>query len=449
MRTGRTFTAILFLLAIASLALTWADPPASPAEAEPAKEPASETDSSSQPADESSAQPEEMRPSLKPGTDVIISLLNRQRFTGVFISRDARYLTVRIGSIETRIPIDEIDQVTPQRPAVERYQSMRSVIDDADVERLLMLIEWLRANKLLDEALDELSQVLVLEPNNPNAIRLNRLVEEERRLRDRQRSDNARRPSKNKADPVRPRRPLPGEFPMLTDAQINLLKVWEIDLENPPKVIIERKTINALLDQYGDDPSIPTTKEGREAFHHRDPIDILETMFRLRARDLYGQVKVLGIPKALRLFRDNVNATWLVNNCSTTRCHGGKNAVGIKLYNRQPRTERSSMTNFLIVERSTLHDGRPLIDYENPNRSPLLQLGLPGHMSAFPHPGVRGWKPIFRAMDSRRYRQAVEWINAMRTPRVEIPIAYQPPAAGSGDFTKTDESSPSKEPQPR
>lgn len=381
-----------------------------------------------------------------PGVDVIVTLHSGQRIIAVFVARDERNLTVRIGAIQTRLPIDQIDRVVVQRPVIERYRSMRAVLDDADVERLLMLIEWLRVNHLYDEALAELSGVLELEPKNPEALRLKHLVEEQRRLRQRQVApDHRTRKRSNRI--VRPsERLLPGEFPLLSDEQVNLLKVWEINLDNPPRVLIDRATVDALLDRYSDDPSIPTTRDGREAFHRRAPIDILETMFRLRARDLYSKVRVLTMPDSLDRFRNDVNGAWLVNNCATTRCHGGVDAQTLLLYNRRPRAERSALTNLLILERAHLPDGRPLIDFDKPDRSPLLQLGLARSESAYPHPAVRGFKPVFRTVDSPRYQQAVNWILAMHRPRAELPIDYQPPSPKPTEPVKSPDQ---RGPQPR
>lgn len=382
--------------------------------------------------------------SIPAGADVIVTLRNGQRMRAVFVERDPDVLVVRIASVQTRIPMSQVERVTVQRPARERYREMRAVIDDADVDRLLALIEWSRANRLYDEALRDLAHVRTLEPDNPEAIRLERLVTQEKRLREKEIDTSSREDSRPEVDVRRPERLKPSEFPLLSDDDVNLLKVWELDLTDPPRLLISRETVNKLLDRYGDDPAIPTSRDGREAFHRRDPVQILSEMFRLRARDLYGEVKVLGAPASLDQFRLQVNSTWLVNSCATTRCHGGVEAGKFLLYNRDTRTERGAYTNFLIVERATLSSGRPLIDYENPERSPLLHLGLPRHDSAFPHPDAHGWRPAFRSTDARRFRQAVEWIRSMRQPRSEVPIEYEPPSA-----PKSEDSPKSREPQPR
>ena len=378
------------------------------------------------------------------GTDIIVYMRGGQRIRAVFVAWERDTLVMMVGPVETRMPRDRVERVVVQRPAIERYHEMRAVINDADVERLLALVEWSRVNRLYDEAQRDLAHLASMEPNNPEVIRLRRLIENERRLREREGATEGRDTSTPTEEVTRADSLRPGLFPLLTEEQVNLLKVWELDLDNPPRLLVDRKTVDALLDRYGDDPSIPTTRDGREAFHRKPPVEIVAEMFRLRARELYGEVRVLGMPASLDLFRDHVNGTWLVNNCSTTRCHGGLDAGQFMLYNRQQRGEQAALTNYLILERSALMDGRPLLDYENPERSPLLHLGLPRLDSAFPHPDVKGWRPVFRSTDARGFRQAVEWLRSMHEPRAAAPIEYEPPTPAEFDDSRR----PS-EPQPR
>ncbi len=367
---------------------------------------------------------------IAPDTEVLILWKSGQRTRARWVGRDGGAIVVRIGPIETRIPADQVDRVVPQRSAEERYREMRAVIEDGDIERLVMLADWLRDQGMYEEAGYEIGRVLALEPTHPEAIRLSRLIEQERRLRQAERAaaeGAGAAPTPREAVTPRFRRPAPGEFPLLSPEEVNILKVWELDLNNPPRILIDRATVDAFLDRYGDDPGIPSSQDGRASFHQKPPVEILAEMFRLRARDMYARVQVLGMPDSLDRFRNNINATWLVNHCATTQCHGGLEAQGLFLYNRDPRAEQAALTNYLIIERSTMPDGRPLLDYENPERSPLLQMALPRHIAAFPHPDVRGWRPVFRSPDIRRFRQAIDWLDSMRRPRAEAPIDFVPP----------------------
>jgi len=150
---------------------------------------------------------------------------------------------------------------------------------------------------------------------------------------------------------------------LLDERSINLIRVYELDLNDPPRIEIERETVERFLREYADHPLVPETREGREAFHRKSAVETLDAMFRVRARDFYGEVKVIDDPRSVELFRTRVQSTWLVNNCATSRCHGGPDTGGLWLLNRRKRSDASTYTNLLILERTSLGDGTPLIDY--------------------------------------------------------------------------------------
>lgn len=368
--------------------------------------------------------------SPQPGDDVLVVLDGGDRIEGELVRSDEQSIGVRIAGVVVSFDRGRIERMVVLDPPEVRYRRLRASIADDDVEHLVMLAEWLQRRRMFREALVELDTALKADPTHAEAIRLKRIVAELAALAERRGPADGADRERERAEAGRfPSRPAPGEFPLLTPEEINLIKVYEIDLRDPPKVIVPRSTILRLLNEYGDDPLIPGTREGREAFLRKDARDILDVMFRLRARDLYGQVTVLDHPRSMRLFRDQVHAAWLVNSCASTRCHGGSDGGRLRLYNYRPTAAESVYTNFLILERFTMQDGKRLIDYDEPERSPLLQMGLPRDDARTPHPVVRGWSPIFRNRDARRFVQGVEWIRSMYRPRPDYPIEYPPPSA--------------------
>ena len=75
----------------------------------------------------------------------------------------------------------------------------------------------------------------------------------------------------------------------LTAADVNLIRVYEIDFRNPPsQIFIEPEHIRELLEKYGASPLIPTDSIGRTQIFQADPIDIVDLMFKLKASDLYS-----------------------------------------------------------------------------------------------------------------------------------------------------------------
>jgi len=353
-----------------------------------------------------------------PLPEVEIVLASGQIIVGRLVEQDDQRVVIVIGGIRTALRRAQIDRLTILPPVRERYRRMREAIDDDDAERLLLLVEWLRVREQFDLALKEVNHVLDLRPNDPDATRLKTLIQQQQRLVERRgRHDPAA--ADPSADPVR--------FPLLSPEQINLLKVFEIDLSDPPRLLIRRETIQRLIEKYADSDLIPSTAEGRRAMERWHPARILDLMFRLRAREFYGQVQVLGHPKSIRLFRDDVHRKWLINACASNRCHGGAQAGRLILFNRRRNADASVYTNFLILNRATTADGTPLIDPKHPARSPLLQVALRPSASSRPHPQTPGFRPVFRSEDDPAFRKAVQWIRSLYTPRPQYPIDYDPP----------------------
>ncbi|MCL4741014.1 MAG: hypothetical protein KJZ54_02320 [Phycisphaerales bacterium] len=360
--------------------------------------------------------------------EVNLVLLDGRIVSGLLVSRDESKVVVRIAGIPTPFDADLVDRVMVLAPVVERYERIRETIDDRDAERLLVLVEWLLDRRQFEIALREVEHVLTVQPSNPRALELKRLVESQLMLVDRARGGQERAGGDG-ADAPRAGRPV---FPHLTPYQINLIKVYETDLADPPRMQVSQEVVTKVMDEYAGHELIPTTREGRAAMLRMPPARILDLMFRLRARQYYGEVQVQGEPKSMRLFRDNVHGAWLINSCATANCHGGPYAGRLWLSANRRNAEDTIYTNFLILERFRLADGTPLIDYDAPARSPLLQMGLPREDSLHPHPLVATgrssrWRPVFRTADEARYRDSIAWINSMYRPRPEYPIDYTPP----------------------
>jgi hypothetical protein len=372
-----------------------------------------------------------------PNPEVAVTMKDGQRFTGLLVERTPDKVVLRIAGIDTPIKAAVIERLEVLPPVVERYKHMRAMINDGDADRLLLIVEWLRARGEYTLALKELDGILAAQPENAEAQRLKLLVDSQKQLADRA-GVGRDRPG---ALP-RPAGPviaapgvLPGAaFPLLTAKDINLIKVYEVNLADPPRMVIPRDVVTRLIERFKNDPRIPATPEGRDELYRWSPTRILKLMFQLQARDLYSEVQVVDQPRALRLFRDNVHRAYIENYCATARCHGGAQAGRLPLYSKRPNAEETVYTNFLIIDRFRFGDGKPLVDYQEPAASALIQLGMPRDISKRPHPlvpnppaGGDAWKPFIKSKDDLRYQQIVEWVNAMYHPHPSYPVDYTPP----------------------
>ena len=360
----------------------------------------------------------------EPGDDVRLYMGDGRQFEGRLVSRDDREVRVEIARVEVKFPVRDVVSVVRLKPPFERFLDLRDLINPDDYDRRVGLAEWAAGQGLLEPALDEVNAVLAASPLHPDALRVRTSVESLIKIE----ANRAAAPDDVVAQDVAPPERLSvQDFPLLSPDEINLLKVYEVNLRDNRRVLIKRETVDTLLAKYADHPLIPSTREGRLAFHRKSASEILDIMFKVQARELYREVHMVDQPRSMDFFRDRVHAGWLINSCATTRCHGGTDAGALMLTNRRPTAEESVYTNFLIIERFRTSDGRPLINYQEPELSPLLHYGLPREDALTPHPHVRGWSPTFRGREARPFRQTQEWIRMMYRPRPEYPIHYTPP----------------------
>jgi hypothetical protein len=381
--------------------------------------------------------------------EVAVQLKGGQRITGLLVSADDQAVVVRVAGINTRLPMDTVERYDVLPPILERYEELRKTIGD-DPDDIVRLAEWLQAREQYPLALTEVNRALEIERTNAKALRLKSILEQLIVLRTRPKNAEGAPPARS-AETADPARREPAAFPLLSPADVNLIKVFEVDLAQRPRVLIKRETIERMMAQYAGHPLIPVTAEGREALLRRPPLEQLDLMFRLQAREFYREVEILETPDSIKKFRDDVQRTWLMG-CATNQCHGGLEAGRLVLHNRHPGSDASVFTNLLILSRfrTTLGPrsgsaegadpasppGRPLIDWDHPERSPLLHVGLPRKDSLFPHPivprpasaggGGDIWRPAFSSTEDRLFKKTLDWISAMYRPRPDYPVSYTP-----------------------
>lgn len=378
-------------------------------------------------------------PGIDVGTQVDITLMDGRHVVGELAEDTGAKYVIRIGEVPTPFEKADIRNIAKVPSVEESYQQFRAAIADDDVEGRLQLAEWCRAHGRIDLALWEADQALEVDPGNPKARDMHTLLVEQEKLNQasgRTETDDALAAQAMKARQAAAART---GFPLLTPEQINLMRVYEVDLRNPPRMVIPRIALVTFLDNYkgkiiSGKGAVPVTPEARDIFLHQSAPDTLSWFFDARARELYPSVQVMENPASFKLFRDSVNRTWLTNACATNRCHGGEEAGRLWLYNLRSATDAAVYTNFLILDRFRTSTGAKLIDYDKPDDSILLQMALPKDQTVIRHPEIAGkgrWRPVFTDTHDPRYQRVVEWIRSMYPQRPDYPIKYTPPVPHS------------------
>jgi hypothetical protein len=429
---------VAYLLSASGLA----QPPARAPE-----QPAPQTPASPAPASAPAAAPEQLR-------EAVLHLQDGRVFSGLLLSQDDKQSVLEIAGVPTTFKAGEIERTRVLRPILERYQEMRAAVPAEDLDQRMSLINWLVERRQLDLAVLE-AEVLVAK--NPKSSAARRLLDD---LAARQAAKDRPKPAQAKpaADPDAPaaatspttaddpapapsdsdQPPLATVFPLLNAKQINLIRVFEVDLASnpPPRVIVPKDAVKELIETYTASPLIPADRAAREAIVRQDPILTLDLIYRLRARDFYDKVQILDQPESLRRFRDDVHRVLILNSCATSDCHGGTSAGRLVFSTFRANSDPTVYTNFYLLQQYRTASGEPLLNYEHPERSLLLQYALPRDIARARHPvvppnspdaGKRDqWRPALQGPGDRRLEAAVDWIKSLYRPRPNYELEYEP-----------------------
>lgn len=377
----------------------------------------------------------------QPGQTGIVFLLDGETREGVIIEDAFEHVLMEIppgSGIRAKLKRDLVSHVVLQPSFEQRYQEYKAALQPGMYDAHLALCKWLFEQRRYELAEQELRELLD-KTEMADARKLLTIVEAQLALsQPRPKSDESEHEgdenesadgeSDTTEEPEKDSSNTSGSR-TLTRAEVNLIRVFEIDFDHPPKVTITPETIKALIDNYGTHKQIPASQTGRNAMYRaaaNQPLDIVRLMFDLRARDLYDQIRVNTEPHSMNLFRQRVHDTWLMNNCATSRCHGGPEAGRFFLHRKNYKDERVRYTNFLILERLKIDPEWQLINYDKPEDSLILQYALPRNESRKPHPHVPGWTAAINASSKRLHQDAIDWIKSMMSPRPEYPVQFEP-----------------------
>lgn len=377
--------------------------------------------------------------------ECVVTMNSGRKITGFLIESRDDSIVLRLEGVDTTYQRKNIRSVEFLAPVSERYEELREQIEDSDVETRLILVEWLRAREAYTLAFKELESILEIAPEYPEAKTLYNWLKAYLELNDK---TKARKKRSTAPDRKQDDRSHTG-IPVLNEQQLNLMRVYELDLRDPPRMIVPDDTLRELMARHPD--KFPMDAESRDEYLDLPEHEKLRLLFTHRARDLYNEVTVFEDPAMLKAFRDSVHARngWLINACASTRCHGGEEAGNFRLVNDKPNSAETAYTNFYIIDHYRLEDGTPLLDLDNPERSALLQLATRPANAIRVHPEVplerpgARYRPIFRSSRDRKFQQAVDWINSIYRPRVDYDIGYPPaPAPDPADQDQSSDADP-------
>jgi hypothetical protein len=379
----------------------------------------------------------------RPGQPGVVTMRDGMAYRGIVLKDEFDFVEIEIEGIRQRFPRSAVLRTTLVPTARETYDKLREKIKPDQYSERMVLCRWLFEQRMYREAREELLSLLEA-TELFEAKELLRMVEAQLAL-------EAPPPARDEDIPLFEDTPDDispmsserlGPTRILSPEEVNLIRVYEIDFKRPPRVVVRADTIRSMIEKHASSSLIPANAEGRAALFREEPIRLVRLMFDLKARDLYGEVEVETEPASLSLFRQRVHNAWLITNCATSRCHGGVDAGRFVLHSRNANKPQVRYTNLLLLERTKIPDRPPLIDWDRPRDSLILQFGLPRMEARFPHPDVKGWSPVFTGTRRKFIEDFERWVRSMYQPRPDYGIELELP-----DLTSPDIATPADAPR--
>ncbi len=376
------------------------------------------------------------------------------QISGDLLRQDATSVTLRLSdtNIPIRIQREQIQELRETPTVAQQYRQRRAALKDDDVTGRYDLAKWLYDQRELQLARRELLDLRSISPQDERVKLLLSATEEQ--LKAAAALAAAQRPTTPDGTPGNATTPAPGppgntpaqqgdatasstgSLPTqrLTPEQISLIRVYEYDSQaRPPlRVQVPGEVFDALFTQYRDEPSVAVIirqPNGPANFRNKPGHEVLEFLFKLKARDLYDKVRVLDDPPALTTFRTRIHQTYVLNYCATNQCHGGSGAASrdFFLFRNNPWEDATAYANFYILHAYKKDDMYRMVDRARPEESLLIQYGLPRRDAKYPHPDKGNWRPHPALTGPASIRTLlVNWIGSELLPEKMLPEGTYP-----------------------
>jgi hypothetical protein len=347
-----------------------------------------------------------------------------QRFRGQLIVETEEIVVLEVGGIETRFDRGDVESLEFPETAEQEYERERADLRDSNLSGRYELAFRMYERRAFEVAKRELVSLDQDFPQTPRVVELLNIVDAQLRLETSRGS--AEQNAQAEGSPTfdrseRSRDPRLDRY--LSDEQINLIRVYEINLGEQPRVAIPGPVMDEAFARFADQPGVPRGRRAQGEFKRRPGYEQLALLFDLRAREFYPQVQVRQEPAALTGYRRSANANYVARYFAPLF---GQGAIeGLTLLSDRPDLEEEAYTNFYSLSTFT-YDGLPMIDRLNPELSLLLQWGLEREAARHPAPEIEGWRPQYRSTQDPEFLQQVEWIERLYDDLPDYGFRFEP-----------------------
>ena len=391
----------------------------------------------------------------KPGQRGLVQLRDGTIVRGEILKDSLEEVEFQVDSVRGRVPREKVYRVMLELEFETRYARIKAAIAPEEHGRRLGLARWLADQDRLDLAITELEALLRdgdVEEAREMLREINARVKLELAVKESKENSKKKAASKaadaaaaeqeqtadagsNSAKQAPRGAPTTREMlpkDLLSNDDVNLVRVYEIDFKDPPRLTVSPEGVRQLILRYGSSALVPATTQERNALYSKSSVEIARLMFDLKARDLYNYIEVEEDPTSVAKFRTRVHNSWLISNCATSRCHGGVDAGRFFLYTGNAKDQRIRYTNLLTLLNFKV-DGKPVVNFEDPPDSLLIQYAMTRSSARYPHPDVKGWRPVLSTTTPQLLQDTLDWIRSMYQPRPEYPVKYVAPKLDAVD----------------
>ena len=391
----------------------------------------------------------------KPGQRGLVQLRDGTVVRGEILKDSLEEVEFQVDSVRGRVPREKVYRVMLELEFETRYARVKAAIAPEEHGRRLGLARWLADQDRLDLAVTELEALLRdgdVEEAREMLREINARVKLELAVKESKENSKKKAASKaadaaaaeqeqtadagsNSAKQAPRGAPTTREMlpkDLLSNDDVNLVRVYEIDFKDPPRLTVSPEGVRQLILRYGSSALVPATTQERNALYSKSSVEIARLMFDLKARDLYNYIEVEEDPTSVAKFRTRVHNSWLISNCATSRCHGGVDAGRFFLYTGNAKDQRIRYTNLLTLLNFKV-DGKPVVNFEDPPDSLLIQYAMTRSSARYPHPDVKGWRPVLSTTTPQLLQDTLDWIRSMYQPRPEYPVKYVAPKLDAVD----------------
>ncbi|MCY2928120.1 MAG: hypothetical protein NTV86_01235 [Planctomycetota bacterium] len=331
---------------------------------------------------------------------------------------------------------DDVAKVTDVMSFSEEYKQKLAGIDAKSADDHVKVGQWAYDRNQLSVAEKEVREALDIDKDHAKAKKLLELLTAGT-------GTGSVGPKEGTTGPDEPPAVKPGEIALAGPGDIQKIRLSELTSdENQLPIVFSNDVVKRFL-------KTPLGKEiadDAKALQRFQALTPAARAVRIRdavagtadAADILKDVAVKSDPRVIVRMREKV-WTRVALRCGSRECHGGAKLNGvIRLVNRPDAGAAAAYTNFILLDGMVGKTGDRLIDRNEPERSLLLQYGLPNDLppkdGQLRHAKVKGWLPLYKNTGDGAYQDVLRWISSLRKDRGDLSLDYTAPEGVKLDF---------------